>query len=343
MTKKASLTDVATGYTSQATLNDNFEALNDAFDNTLSLDGSTPNQMGADLDLNGFDLLNADNISLTGSLSVSGVNLVPNDAAAVPNWEGTWLTATDYVLNDLVRDSGSTYICLVAHTSGTFSTDLSAAKWELFAQQGAAGAGTGDMLAANNLSDVATPATALANIGGQPLNSSLTSISGVTVSTQGLAILDDTSYSAMRTTMGLGSSATRNLIDDDTMATATSTNIPSAESVVAFAGPAYEGTPVSLPAPGVAATFAHGLGAVPRRYQVVLRFTSAVGGYANGDEVILTGVPYSTYGWSIFADATNVRFRPGSAGPQIVDDVVGGAILDLRSHADVEVFVRAWA
>ena len=53
------------------------------------------------------------------------------------NWEGTWATSTAYVLRDVVVDGaagGSTdnlYICKVAHTSGTFSTDLSASKWEL--------------------------------------------------------------------------------------------------------------------------------------------------------------------------------------------------------------------
>lgn len=84
---------------------------------------------------------------------------------ALPEWRGAWLTATAYAVNDLAREAGSTYICLVAHTAGTFSTDLAAAKWAMFAQQGAAGAGTGDMLAANNLSDVASPATSRTNLG----------------------------------------------------------------------------------------------------------------------------------------------------------------------------------
>lgn len=84
---------------------------------------------------------------------------------ALPQWRGAWLTGTAYAVNDLARQAGSTYICLVAHTSGTFSTDLAAGRWEMFAQQGAAGAGTGDMLAANNLSDLANVATARSNLG----------------------------------------------------------------------------------------------------------------------------------------------------------------------------------
>ena len=55
----------------------------------------------------------------------------------VGNWEGTWATATAYSLRDVVVDGAAgastdnLYICIVAHTSGTWSTDLAAAKWEL--------------------------------------------------------------------------------------------------------------------------------------------------------------------------------------------------------------------
>lgn len=84
----------------------------------------------------------------------------------LPDWRGAWVTATAYDTGDLVRVLGSSYICLIAHTAAAdFSTDLSASRWDLFAQEGAAGSGTGDMRAANNLSDVAAPATARANLG----------------------------------------------------------------------------------------------------------------------------------------------------------------------------------
>lgn len=46
----------------QATLNSNNDALQAAFDNTLSRDGSGPNQMEADIDLNSNDLLNVQSI-----------------------------------------------------------------------------------------------------------------------------------------------------------------------------------------------------------------------------------------------------------------------------------------
>lgn len=42
---------------------------------------------------------------------------------------GDWVTATAYAVGDVVGKSGVAYICVTAHTSGTFSTDLAAAKW----------------------------------------------------------------------------------------------------------------------------------------------------------------------------------------------------------------------
>ena len=41
-----------------------------------------------------------------------------------------WVTATDYEKDDYVTYNSKTYICLVAHTSGTFATDLAAEYWE---------------------------------------------------------------------------------------------------------------------------------------------------------------------------------------------------------------------
>jgi len=49
-------------------------------------------------------------------------------------WKGEWATSTVYAVNDTVEHDGSGYVCVTAHTSGTFSTDLSAGKWELFVE-----------------------------------------------------------------------------------------------------------------------------------------------------------------------------------------------------------------
>jgi hypothetical protein len=47
-----------------------------------------------------------------------------------------WVTSTSYVINDYVSESGLNYVCLEAHTSGVFATDLAANKWILLEQSG---------------------------------------------------------------------------------------------------------------------------------------------------------------------------------------------------------------
>lgn len=50
---------------------------------------------------------------------------------------GAWATVP-YAIGDSVTESGTTYICLVAHTGGVFADDLAAAKWETYATRRAA-------------------------------------------------------------------------------------------------------------------------------------------------------------------------------------------------------------
>lgn len=52
---------------------------------------------------------------------------------------GPWATLTAYVKGDLVAQGDSVYLCIEAHTSGTFATDLAASKWVLFTTTAAAG------------------------------------------------------------------------------------------------------------------------------------------------------------------------------------------------------------
>jgi hypothetical protein len=66
MAKQPNLTNITSGYASNTALNANFEALRNALLNTLSRDGSTPNAMNADLDMNGNEIVNASGLQIEG-------------------------------------------------------------------------------------------------------------------------------------------------------------------------------------------------------------------------------------------------------------------------------------
>ena len=165
MAKRPTLTDLTSLTNSSAinTLSQNWDAIQTAFDNTLSLDGSTPNAMNSDIDLNGNSLLNVDTLDVDG-LTLNGQTVT--GLATVPQWRNAWASGQGYIVNDLVKTAGNVYICLVAHTAGgDFSADLTAGNWELFVPKGDSGSGTGDLVSTNNLSDVANPATSRTNLG----------------------------------------------------------------------------------------------------------------------------------------------------------------------------------
>jgi hypothetical protein len=113
-------TTIGSGFNSNSTLNDNFDSIDTELNDKVlyrdNPDGET-NSMQNDFDMNGFSILNQGN-----PITIEGWE-----------WEGPWLTATAYTVGDVVENGGSAYICIVAHTSGTFATDLAALDWELVA------------------------------------------------------------------------------------------------------------------------------------------------------------------------------------------------------------------
>lgn len=117
------------------------------------------------------------------SLSAATLTLIGSAGFTV---SGAWLTATAYAARTIVTNGTGTYVSAVAHTSGTFATDLAAGKWVTlfntasYAASGISFSPTGSIastnvqaaiaevaseapLKANNLSDV-TPATARSNL-----------------------------------------------------------------------------------------------------------------------------------------------------------------------------------
>lgn len=65
-------------------INTNFQRIDNALQDALSRSGENPNQMGADLDLNGNDILNVENVD-TASLTIDGVPVTPGNAQVNPD------------------------------------------------------------------------------------------------------------------------------------------------------------------------------------------------------------------------------------------------------------------
>lgn len=112
---KLTINDITSGYFSTVALNDAFTAIETAIENTVSRDGTTPNQMTADLDMNSNRILNLpapadvkeparlqDILDASGNLNSTSASLVT--AAATTNNAGVTVQAQ---LNNLGESTGA--------------------------------------------------------------------------------------------------------------------------------------------------------------------------------------------------------------------------------------------
>jgi hypothetical protein len=227
---KVTINSINGSYASTDALNANFTALATAIENTLSRDGTSPNYMSVDLDMNGYRIIN--------QLAQSGDGFI---------WYGPWATATSYALNSLVSENGSTYICTEAHTSdAVFANDLALGKWELLADKGANGAGSGDLLAVNNLSDVADATVARANL-GLVIDGTVQSYDAATAKT------DVANVFTTDQTLGVGASLVFEGSTDDGFETTLSGGDPTADRTITLPD-----ATTTLPGLDVAQTFTKG-------------------------------------------------------------------------------------
>lgn len=88
MAKKPNISNVVQNATMVTTINNNFQNIQTAFENTVSRDGSIPNSMSGDLDMNNNDILNV------GGLLVGGVDYLAGANAAKVSAEASAASAT---------------------------------------------------------------------------------------------------------------------------------------------------------------------------------------------------------------------------------------------------------
>jgi hypothetical protein len=81
-----------------STMAANNQAIKNGFDNTLSRDGTNPNQMNADLDMNGHQLLNCSGIAIVASPGVgpdlTAIEALTGTGLATRTAADTWTTRT---------------------------------------------------------------------------------------------------------------------------------------------------------------------------------------------------------------------------------------------------------
>lgn len=122
MSKKPPITNVTSGFSSTIALNSNFTSLSDGFNNTLSLDGSTPNAMQTELDLANNNIINAGSVE-TDTLLLGGVLMTPSGVD--PVYSGTISSFGASLIDDVDAAAGRTTLGLSTVASTGSYTDLS--------------------------------------------------------------------------------------------------------------------------------------------------------------------------------------------------------------------------
>jgi hypothetical protein len=256
------------------TINANNAKVETALENTLSRDGTSPNSMDAVIDMNSNKIVNL--ATPTNAADAATKDYV--DSVAAGGLQGA--NGTDgedgwSPILAVVSDGSRRVLQVVDWTGGTGAKPATGnyvgpsglvvsigSAVDIRGAQGTSGGGTGDLLAANNLSDVSNVATARTNLGlaigtnVQAYDAALLSIAtlgttadrylyttGVdtfvegTITAAGRNILDDADNSAQRTTLGLTAVATYSKATDANVRAAASNGVVTSDLIESASAP----------------------------------------------------------------------------------------------------------
>ena len=93
---KLTLLDPTTNFQSTSQIAANNQLIETAFENTLSLDGTTPNAMSANFDMNGYSILNVANVLSTTAITALADDATPSVAGGRVFTTGGTTTITDF-------------------------------------------------------------------------------------------------------------------------------------------------------------------------------------------------------------------------------------------------------
>jgi hypothetical protein len=276
MTKITPLSDITTLQNIAATINANNEKIESALENTLSLDGSTPNSMGADIDLNSFSLINvatlngvvvdtlSANLDIVAALSDSIIEVAENatnistvaaDTIAINAASGNAAAAAASAADALVSEGNAAASEAAAAASYNSFDDryLGAKAVEPTLDNDGDALLTGALYfntvtenmwvytgAAWAIAYVSLGDALLANANLSDLDSATTALTNLGLTSNGKSLVTAADYVSMRTLLGLGTAALT-----ASTSYATSAQGALADLAAPRASPTFTGTPLA--------------------------------------------------------------------------------------------------
>jgi hypothetical protein len=119
---KLTLTDIAAGYALIATINANNAAIETALENTLSRDGTAPNTMSADLDMNSQQITNL--IDPTSDAHAARKKYVDDQVTAVSTASGSFSEALAYSFTNQIKFLGDDLGIRIGNAADTNYIDI---------------------------------------------------------------------------------------------------------------------------------------------------------------------------------------------------------------------------
>ena len=324
---KLTLNDVSnlTGAESTAisTINSNSAAIEAALENTLSRDGTTPNQMGADIDMNSNDIINAGLVSTT-ELVVDGSDVSSLVQDAVDAVSEAAASATSAASSATSASTSAS----VATTKASEAAASAAAAAAVLDFDPATKADVGHTHTISDVTDLQT------TLDGKAATSHTHAISNVT----GLqTALDNKANNTVSIAAGTGLTGGGDLTTNRTISadiatlaeaqagissTKLMTPERTADAIAALGAGVedpYKSADLTITSGGLL-TLAHGLSATPNVISARLKCVTAEAGWSVDEE------PTTALGWwdsgsrttSVWADATNIYVKISTAASSMV-------------------------